>query len=247
MTNGKLRRNLDLRLVSYAISVLNETDGNKELAVAARFLAAASLQLIGGYKALVDTCKASAESEAIRKSMPAEQAKRTCTLFDALAESLEEQRRGTLNELVELIVIFASECMDEGTDKHSLTVWANSLNLDTSPLVVSDEDSESCEIVEIGDPIKRRQHKQRKRSNRSSYSRDRFEDLIREAIAVGVETAKPKIVGGRIEILGIHPQRGSIHLRWMRSSMSEAEALTIKLNNELEKMRSSEPSRNALL
>jgi hypothetical protein len=209
-------------------------------------LAAASLQLVGGYKALVDTCKASAQSEAIQKSMPPERAKRTMILFEGLAESLEEQRDGALNELVELIVIFASCCMEEGTDKHSLMVWANSLNLDTSPLLIHDEESsdDACEIVEIGDPIKRRQHKQRKRSNRSSYARDRFEDLIREAITVGVNTARAKLVGGRIEILGSHPRRGDIHLRWLRSSMSEAEDLTNKLNAELEKMRSSEPSRD---
>lgn len=242
---GKLRRTIDIRLVSFALSVLKDNPSNQELAVASRFLAAATLQLAGGFKALVETCKATAGSQAIRKSMDAAQARRCETLFAALSESLEEYRKGGFQELIELMVVFAGETMDED-DRHGLVIWANSLGLSTEPLLIHDEDEDDISVVEISDPIRKRAHKPRARTTREAYREDRYEDLAREAIAKGFLSTSTKLVGSRVRMYGEHPRRGLVHLRWLWCSTSEAQVLSEKLNKELRSMRTTEPGHDSL-
>lgn len=244
-TTGKLRKKIDLRLVSFALSVLKDNPNNAELAVAARFLAAASLQLAGGFKALVETCKATADSAAIRKSMEPAQARCCQILFEALAESLEDYRKGGLQELTELMVVFAGTTMPD-EDQHGLNVWAHSLGLCTDPLVVHEDDHDDISIIEINDPIRKRTHKPRKRTTRDAYREDRYEDIAREAIAKGFTATEVKLAGSRVRLLGSHSSYGLVHLRWLRCSMSEAQDLSKRLDEELAKMRRTEPSHGRL-
>jgi hypothetical protein len=239
---GKLRKKIDLRLVSFALSVLKDNPDNAELAVAARFLAAASLQLAGGLKALSETCKATSSSQAIQNSMERAQARRCEMMFEALSECLDEHRRGELQELIELIVVFASETMSDD-DRHGLVVWAHSLGLSTEPLVMHEDDHQDLPVVEIGDALKKRSHAPRKRTTRSTYREDRYEDIAREAIAKGFKRTTVKMAGSRVRLMGDSPS-GLVHLRWLRCSVNEAQELSRELDEELAKMRRTEPARD---
>lgn len=242
---GKLRRNIDLRLVSFALSVLKDNPDNAELAVASRLISAAALQLSGGLKALIMACRATASSEAIRRSMEPAQARHCEILFEALAESLEQHQKSGFQELIELIVVFASESMDE-EDRHGLVVWANSLGLSTEPLVIHDDDDDDIDVVEPDDAIRRRTHKPRKRSTREAYREDRYEDLAREAIAKGFDKTEVKVARSRVRLYGVHPRNGLVHLRWLRCPMTEADELSQKLNKELASMKRTEPGHDNL-
>ncbi|MFA4971469.1 MAG: hypothetical protein WC683_02570 [bacterium] len=239
MQQGKLRRSLDLRLVSYAIAVLEENKESREVAVTAQACATATMMIAGGTVALIQMCKTAVQSPALKQNMGPDKFRKFEVLFEALGSSIEESWRTSLRELLELLIVFACELAD-GEEAHSLHMRAQSLGLDTSPLVVHEDDDE--DIVEPSDAPRKRDTKPRARTPRSSYQQDRLEGLVRECIAQGIPATKCKLSDGRVEVTGKHPTHGEVHLRWLRGSMGEGETLCTKINDEIRHFSASDPN-----
>jgi hypothetical protein len=236
---GKLRRNIDLRVVSYAISVLAESKGNAELAVASQFLAANSLQLAGSLRALIEVCKATAASEAVVRSMEPDQARRTQVMFEALADIVEQQRSGHLAELIELMVVFAKESLDDKDAEHRLVTWAHGLGIDTSPLLIDEEEARI-------DFVRERRTSENSPRQLPPVNRkdDRYVHILRLAVKNGISSMRVKMSRGRVEVMGTHPTDGEVHLRWVKISMQEAEVLIEAINREISLMSKTAPPRN---
>ena len=244
MQQGKLRRSLDLRLVSYAIAVLQENKGSEDVALTAQACATATMMIAGGMVALVQMCKTACQSPTLRHSMGEAKFRKFEILFEALGESLAESWRTTMRELLELLIVFAAEMSEGGEEAQSLRMRAQALGLDTSPLIVHEDDDDE-DIVEPTTAARKQPPKPREHTARSSYQRDRLDGLLRECIAVGVGSAKCKLSGSRVEVTGKHPSRGEIHLRWLRGSMGEGEELCARLNEEIRRFNAADPATEA--
>jgi len=165
-------------------------------------------------------------------------------LFEALGESLADSWRTTMRELLELLIVLAAE-MSDSEEAQSLRMRAQALGLDTSPLIVH-EDDDTDGVVEPTTAPRKQPPKPREHTARSSYQRDRLDDLLRECVAMGIGSAKAKFMVGRVEIIGKHPSKGEVHLRWLRSSMGEGEALCTKLNEEIRRFNVGDPATEAV-
>lgn len=186
----------------------------------------------------MDICRASASSDAIRSSVEPAVARRVEVLFEALAESLQQAQNDALQELLETVLVFAAESMEDEPDaQHSLLVWAASLGLDLAPIAVHEDDDEDLvPIVEPDSVPTRKKPPPRRPPAQHAYHRERLEDLVAEAIATGMQKTRARLVRGRIEIMGQHPKRGDVHLKWLKTSMQEAESLVLQVNQEIQKV-----------
>jgi hypothetical protein len=234
-----IRRHLDARLVSYALSVV-EGKMDQELAGTLQTCAAACLQAASGILALVMACRATARAPALVRLLDAKQRERLTTLLESVAEVVEDSWKGQLQEVMEVVVVMACSTTDDPEVEANLRSWAHGLRLDTRALAVHEDEDTIEDVVEPDTPMHRREHKRRSRSSRSAYQKERCDNLVARAVSMGVHTTRPLLANGQVVIIGQAP-RGQARLAKLRGSMAEAEVLCKQINEQIRQLGVGEP------
>ena len=241
MSDGVVRRNVDARIISYAMSVIGDGDSSnagQEMQAIFQGCAAAALQAASGMVALAIACKAASQSPGVlARFESARDREHFRTLLESLGASIDDAWVGELKELFEVIVVLAAETSSD-VDEQRFRQWAQGLFLDTRPLAIADSSDVRAD-VEIEDvPV----HKKRVRKVRSSkdvYEADRYESLVTKAVAMGVSATRAVLAGGQVVIMGM-TNKGEKKLIKLRSSMSDAQGLCSRANEEMRKLRVAE-------
>lgn len=233
---GKMRRTVDLRVVSFARAVISENPGQADVAALSEGLAQAALMVAGGITALSQMCKAAAGTPYLRHSLGAAKYTRMESFLTSIGNSCIETWQDGLKEHLEILLVFARETSLSTDTSHRLAVQGQALGLDLSPLVLHEDDERDEDLVEVGQVRTKPSISKCKApaaQSANNYHRERLADLVQKAIASGVQFAFHRLKGGRVEILGRHPSHGEVHLRWLRGSIREADVLVETVNQEI--------------
>jgi hypothetical protein len=219
-TDGVVRRNVDARIVSYALAVLSDAkdEASPELQNTFAGAATAALQAASGIVALAVACKVAATSPAVlQKFDNHKQREQFRTLMEGIGATVDEAWTGELKELLELIIVLSAET-SQPADEDRIRTWAQGLFLDTRGLRIGDG-GEVKPDVEIGDsPAPKRKRQRQPRSSKKAYEVERYENLVTKAIAMSIDTTKPILAGGQIMVVGVN-DRGEHQLIKLRGSM----------------------------
>jgi len=232
---GKVRRHIDARLVSYAMNLARGSKRNQDVAMVAQTCAVAALQGTSGMAALVQTCRAAATSPAATRGMDPQQAHMFRQFFESVAYSVSQSWMGELQELVEMVVVLSSQIPVSQDDSDRILAWSQGAGIDISPLAVDDSDVSGQETV-LPQEFEPRKRHPRRRNNpaKSSYRKNRLEDLVKKAICAGVQQTRARIVNSRVEIVGTSGRTDSVHIGWVRGSMRDANTLCDQINTEID-------------
>lgn len=237
MAEGVVRRNVDARIISYALSVAeSDSDASKELQITFQGCAAAALQAASGMVGLSIACRTASNSPAVLDRFESERDKKHFqTLMASLGASVDEAWVGELKELFEVIVVLAAQTSDPG-DEERFRQWAQGLFLDTREMCIGDAHDVKAN-VEIGDePEHKRRRVRKPRSSKEVYEQDRYENLVTKAIAMGVQTTRAVLAGGQVMIVGATP-KGDSKLIKLRGSITDAQDMCERANEEIRLFR----------
>lgn len=235
---GIVRRNVDARIISYALAVLESNRPiTPELRTTFHGCAAAALQAASGIVALAIACKSAANSN-VFKFESARERDQFRVLLESLGATIEEAWVGELKEIFEVIVVMAAEAF-EGEDEQRFRQWAQGLFLDTRALAVGDTNDVQANIEIDDEPAPKRTRTRKPRSSKEVYEHERYENLVTKAIALGIRTTKPVLANGQILIMGVS-DHGEKKLIKLRGSMDEASKLCSRANEEMRKLRVAE-------
>lgn len=236
--DGVVRRNVDARIISYAIAVLEaQKPVSPELRTTFHGCAAAALQAASGIVALAIACKSASQSD-VFKFDNARDKDQFRVLLEGLGATIEEAWVGELKELFEVIVVLAAEASD-GADEQRFRQWAQGLFLDTRPLVVGDTSDVRANVEIDDEPATKRKRTRKPRSSKEVYETERYENLVTKAIALGIQSTRPVLTNGQILIVGAGSS-GDKRLIKLRGSMDEATRLCNRANEEMRKLRVAE-------
>jgi hypothetical protein len=239
MSDGIVRRHVDARLISYALSVLKENEIIPELRMTFHGCAAGALQAASGMVALVVACRSAANSPAFDQRLDARQREHVRSLLNGLGATIETAWVQELKEVLELIVVLAAETSATSEDEMRFRQWAQGVFLDTRPLLLV-EDDVTADVEDTTEPEAKRHRVRKARSSRDTYQRERLENLITRAIAMGVLVTKPVLAGGQVFVVGTGARRTEEKLLKVRGSLREAEQLCKEANEEIRKMHLNE-------
>ena len=233
--DGAVRRHVDARLVSYALSVLGERKIGPELQMTFIGCAGAALQAASGLVALSVACRAAAESPVLAARLDARQLNHVQALLEGLGSTVDECWKGDLKELFEVIVVLACESASTVDEEVRFRQWAQGVFLDTRPLAVLDDNVQAD--VELDQTPEAKRHRVRKpRSSKDTYQQERLENLVHKAIALGVKDMRPIMISGTIVVVGFSARSKEEKLLKVRGSMSEAKTLCTQANEEIRRM-----------
>lgn len=244
MTSGVVRRNVDARIISYAMAVLRDSQEQSEVIPQIRSVfqgcAAASLQAASGMVALAMACKSASQTPAVLDKFDNTQEKdRFRTLLASLSASIDAAWVGELKELFEVLVVLAVETSPD--EEARFRTWAQGVFLDTRELAMEDP-SEVQADVEIEDEVPAKRKRIRKpRSSKDCYEAERFENLVTKAVAMGIQRTSALIAGGQVLIMGECGAGPTKQLIKLRGSINEAHLLCARVNEEIRKLQVAEP------
>lgn len=233
--DGAIRRHVDARLVSYALSVLSEKEIAPELQVVLQACTTAAIQAACGLSALTIACRTAAESPVLAKKFDARQREHVQSLFEGLAATVDESWKADLKELFEVIVVLTCDSMSDPEMESYFRQWAQGTFLDTRPLVVLEDDVQADIEVE-DDPEPKRNRVRKPRSSKLAYQQERLENLVARAIALGINSMTPVMSTGVILVVGKTDKGREEKLLKVRGSMSEAKELCAAANEEIRRM-----------
>jgi len=237
MSEGVVRRNVDARIISYALAVAGEdAEVSKELQITFQGCAAAALQAASGMVALSIACRTASCSPAVLDRFQSARDKQHFqTLMASLGASVDDCWVGELKELFEVIVVLAAKTADPG-DEERFRQWAQGLFLDTRELCIGDSSDVKADVEADEQPEQKRKRVRKPRSSKEVYEEDRYENLVTKAIAMGIAKTRAVLAGGQVLIVGATPA-GDKRLIKLRGSMSDAQAMCERANEEIRKFK----------
>lgn len=235
MQDGVVRRHVDARLVSYALSILSDPHLTPEVRMAFTSCAAGALQAASGLVALGVACKSAASSPVLGRRLNARQLQHVQNLLEGIGATIEESWKHDLKELLEMIVVLAAQTSETVEDELRFRTWAQGVFLDTRPMMIVEDDVRAD--IEIDDtPAHKRNRVRKPRSSKEMYQSERLENLVARAVAMGVTSMHPVMAGGQIQIVGSGAHGREEKLLKLRGSMNEAKELCESANEEIRKM-----------
>lgn len=199
--DGVVRRNVDARIISYAIAVLEaQRPVSPEVRTTFHGCAAAALQAASGIVALSIACKSASQSDAF-KFDNAREKDQFRVLLEGLGSTIEDAWAGELKELFEVIVVLAAQA-SEDNDELRFRQWAQGLFLDTRPLVVGETTDVRANVEIEDEPAAKRKRTRKHRSSKEVYETERYENLVTKAVALGISSTRPVLSNGQILIVG---------------------------------------------
>lgn len=232
---ASVRRNVDARLVSYALSVLEEAEATPELRSTFRGCVTAAVQAASGLVALKMACRAASGSPMLGRALSGGQLRRVQTLLDGLASTIEESWQADVKELLEVVVVLACHMAEDDREEMFYRQLAQGVTLDTRDLAMVD-DKVTPDIEEDQAPAPKRSRVRKPRSSKDLYQKERLENLVARAIAQGVVDMRATMIGGTIVVLGTDAKKIEQRLLKVRGSMADAEELCEKAMAEIHRM-----------
>lgn len=237
MMDGAVRRHVDARLVSYALSIVREKEATPELQSTLHQCAALALQAASGVFALGLACKAAAKSPVLTRGLNSRQLAHVRALFEGMSASIEDSWKNDLKELFEVVIVLAADTSGM-EDMVRLRQWGQGVFLDTRPLAIMDE-AVVADVERDQAPAAKRHRVRKPRSSKQSYQSERLENLVSRAIARGVACMHPVLTGGHILVVGTGDGKEHKLLK-LRGSMAEANDLCEQANLEISNMNAVE-------
>lgn len=235
-----VRRHVDARIVSYAIELLKDKEAAHELQMTLAGCATAALQAASGLVALTIACKAASCSPMLSQLMGGKQSTHAQMLLESLGETLKECWYTDIKEVLELIIVLAAESSENSEEEFRYRHWAQALMLDTRALAIVDDEVQADIEIDQEPEHKRLRHR-KPRSSKDSYERERLENLVARAVALGVAVTKPLLTNGHVIVVG-DGATGQARLLKLRGSVSAAQLLCDAANDEIKKMSLAEPT-----
>jgi hypothetical protein len=229
---GLPRRNVDARVISYAIQIIRNESKSPEVSQVFQACAASALQAASGLVALTIACKAAASSSAVRSNIGSNAEKdRFRILMESVGYSLEQSWTAEMKELFELLIVLAIEHspMDE---QIRLRTWSQGLFLDTRG-IEADETEDVVADVELDDGFEDKPKRVRKlKKSKEIYDSQRLENLVYKAVAMGAKDLEPIFANNQVVIMG-ETSKGRKQIIRIRGSLNEASSLCEKANEEI--------------